>query len=85
MSEKNSEGAGLIGGALGAAGGSAASAVMVSASGAVAGTSAAGITSGLAALGSVVGGDMMAGVAVAAVPAVIGGYVGYKLFKKIFS
>ena len=37
------------------------------------------ITSGL------VGGGMMAGVAVAAAPAVIGGYLGYKVFKKIFS
>ena len=85
MSEKGSESAGLVGGALGAAGGAGVSAWAISTGGAVAGTSAAGVTSGLAALGGLVGGGMMAGVAVAAVPAIIGGYVGYKVFKKIFS
>ena len=44
--------------------------------GSVAGLSAAGITSGLAAAGALVGGGMAAGVAVLAAPAVILGSVG---------
>ena len=46
--------------------------------GAVAGTSAAGIASGLAAIGGLVGGGMVAGtVTVAAAPAVLAGVVGF--------
>ncbi len=45
--------------------------------GAVAGLSAAGITSGLAAAGALVGGGMAAGVAVLAAPAVVLGGAGY--------
>lgn len=47
---------------------------LISASGVVAGLSAVGITSGLAAVGAVVGGGMLAGIAVvAAIPVAIGG------------
>ncbi len=55
----------------------------ISASGAVAGLSAAGITSGLAAIGAVVGGGMTAGVAVlAAVPIAVGA-AGYGIIKGV--
>ena len=82
---EGSEVAGVVGGVLGAGGGIAASTTAIAAGGTVVGTSAAGIASGLAAMGSFVGGGMLAGVAVAAVPALCGAYLGYKVFKKIFS
>ncbi|MCZ6156442.1 hypothetical protein O6B72_06410 [Campylobacter ureolyticus] len=48
----------------------------------VAGYSASGITSGLAAAGSVVGGGMVAGVAVLAAPVAALGVIGYAIAKK---
>lgn len=50
--------------------------------GGVTGMSAAGITSGLAAAGALVGGGMAAGVAVLAAPVVVLGVVGYATVKK---
>lgn len=70
---------GGTGGALGSGG----AITLVSVMGRVAGLSAPGITSGLAALGALVGGGMATGIAiVAAVPVVAGGaaYGGYKLY-----
>lgn len=46
------------------------------------GLSAAGITSGLAAAGAIVGGGMVAGVGVLAAPAVVLGVAGYAIAKK---
>jgi hypothetical protein len=48
----------------------------------VTGFSAAGITSGLATAGALIGGGMAAGVGVLAAPAAIAGVVGYGLFAK---
>lgn len=80
--EKISEGIGTIGGGILGFG---AISTAVSASGAVVGLSAVGITSGLAAIGTVVGGGMIAGVAVvAAIPLAIGA-VGFGLIKGIKS
>ena len=76
--------AGSIGAVAGTGAGIGTSIAAISASGAVAGTSAAGITSGLAAMGSLIGGGMLAGVFVAAVPAVVGGFIGYQVFNKVF-
>ena len=60
---------------------------MIAASGSVAGLSATGITSGLAAVGGVVGGGMAAGVVITtAVPAAAAaavGYGAYKVWKKL--
>jgi len=62
----------------GVAGGSAAGVVTVSAVGVTAGLSAAGINSGLAAIGGVVGGGMAAGSAIViAAPAVAAAEIGY--------
>ena len=52
---------------------------LISVTGSVAGVSAAGISSGLATLGGVIGGGMLYGVFVASAPAAILGYSGYKL------
>ena len=72
-----------------AAGGSVTAVGAVTTFGAVAGLSAAGITSGLGAIGAAVGGGMVAGVVVtAAAPAVIAaasGYGIYRLWRKIRS
>jgi hypothetical protein len=66
----------------GAAAGSAGAIGAVTLSGAVAGLSGAGITSGLAAVGSAVGGGMVAGVAVtAALPAVLAAGAGYGVYR----
>jgi hypothetical protein len=48
----------------------------------VAGYSAAGITSGLAVAGSIVGGGMLAGIGVLAAPVAIFGVIGYSIAKK---
>lgn len=68
----------------GSAAGAAGSVATVSAAGSVTGLSAAGITSGLSAIGSVVGGGMVAGIAITlAVPVLTGGiaYGAYRAFK----
>ena len=52
----------------------------LSSGGAVAGLSASGITSGLAAAGAIVGGGMVAGVGVLAIPVVMGGLIGSRIF-----
>jgi len=52
---------------------------LVYVSGTVFGVSAAGITSGLAALGAIIGGGMLAGIAVAALPVGVLGVGGYAL------
>lgn len=65
----------LAGGAVGVGTGL----TLVSVSGTVAGMSAAGITSGLAALGALVGGGMVAGIFVAAAPMALLGVGGYAL------
>lgn len=69
--------AALVGSGVGAAGSLAA----LSALG-VPGLSAAGITSGLAAAGSLVGGGMLAGIGVLAVPIAVLGIGGYAIAKK---
>jgi hypothetical protein len=55
----------------------------ISASGGVVGLSAAGITSGLAAIGAVVGGGMTAGVAVFAAIPIAAGAAGYGIIKGV--
>ncbi len=55
----------------------------VSSLGSIAGLSAAGITSGLASLGSAVGGGMLAGVSVAAALPFAAGALGYALIKGV--
>jgi len=66
----------------GVAGGSAAGVATVSAVGVTAGLSAAGIRSGLAAIGAVVGGGMAAGSAiVVAAPAVASAAIGYGSYR----
>jgi hypothetical protein len=78
--EKLSETIGAVsGGGLGVASITAA----VSTLGTVAGLSAPGIASGLAALGALVGGGMAAGITVAAIFPVAGGAIGYGLIKGI--
>ena len=78
--EKISEGIGVTaGGAIGF--GSIASAV--GASGSVLGLSAAGISSGLAAIGGAVGGGMVAGVAVIAAIPLAAGAIGYGIIKGV--
>ena len=69
--------AGAVGGVAGAAG----AVGTVAAAGSVAGLGAAGITSGLAAVGSVVGGGMVAGLAVTAAAPVAIGAAAYGLYK----
>ena len=61
----------ILTGALGAGAGGAISFATLYFGGSVVGLSAAGITSGLAAAGSIIGGGMVAGIAVLAAPAVI--------------
>jgi len=78
--EKISEKIGTIGGGVLGFG---AISSAVSASGAVVGLSAAGITSGLAGMGALVGGGMVAGIAiVASIPMAVGG-IGYGIMKGI--
>lgn len=73
-------GATVAGAALGAAG----SIASISAAGSVAGVSGAGITSGLFAIGSGVGGGMVAGAAVTiAAPAVAAAAVGYGVYRLV--
>ncbi len=67
--------------ALGAGAGGAGSLAALSALG-VSGLSAAGITSGLAAAGSIVGGGMIAGIGVLAAPVAILGVGGYAVAKR---
>ena len=56
--------------------------VTIATAGSVAGLSGAGVTSGLAAIGSVVGGGMGAGIAITvAAPAVVAASVGYGAYK----
>jgi len=69
-----------LGALMGAGGGGAASFAALSTLG-TAGLSGAGITSGLAAAGSLVGGGMVAGVGVLAAPIAILGIAGYSIFK----
>lgn len=66
----------VLGGAVGAGAGGAVSFAALYFGGKVVGLSAAGISSGLGAAGSLVGGGMSAGVAVLAVPAVVFGGIG---------
>jgi hypothetical protein len=68
-------------GAVGAAAGAAGSVSTVAAVGAVGGLGAAGITSGLATVGSVVGGGMAAGLAVTAAAPIAIGAAAYGLYK----
>jgi hypothetical protein len=68
----------ILGAALGASLGGAASFAALTSLG-VAGLSAAGITSGLAAAGAIVGGGMVAGIGVLAAPVAILGVAGYAL------
>ena len=66
-----------------AVGGTSALAVVISG-----GTSAAGLTSGLAAVGSIVGGSMLAGIFVVAAAPIVGGALGYgcyRMFKRLAS
>lgn len=67
--------------ALGASAGGAGSLIALTYLGTT-GLSAAGITSGLAAAGSIVGGGMVAGIGVLAAPVAILGVIGYALAKK---
>ena len=69
----------VLGAIAGGTAGVGAGLVMVYAAGSVVGFSAAGITSGLAALGAILGGGMAAGIAVAAAPAAALGATGYAL------
>ena len=85
MNLSDDEKAKFTGGASGV-GGVAASVAAVGATGTVTGFSAAGITSGLAAIVTLVGGGMAAGLAVtAAVPLACAGvgYLGYKCISEI--
>jgi hypothetical protein len=75
--DKNAAKAGAVGAAAGAAG----SVSTVAAAGAVGGLGAAGITSGLATVGSVVGGGMAAGLAVTAAAPIAIGAAAYGLYK----
>ena len=49
--------------------------------GAVVGTSATGLTSGLAAVGSIIGGGMVAGIVVTTIAPLATGALGYGLYK----
>jgi hypothetical protein len=80
--ERAARGVGRKASAVGALGGSAAGVAAVSAVGSVAGLSAAGISSGLATIGAVVGGGMAAGsVVVIAAPAIAAAGVGYGAYR----
>jgi hypothetical protein len=80
--ERTARTAGRVGSVIGAVAGSAAGVAAISALG-IPGLSAAGITSGLAAIGGAVGGGMAAGtmcvLAAPAVVAAVGGYLIYRL------
>lgn len=79
--ERAARTAGRIGSATGALAGSAGAVAVVSALG-VPGLSAAGISSGLAAIGTAVGGGMAAGaVAVVAAPAAVAAALGYLIYR----
>lgn len=86
-SERSARKIGRRASVAGAAGGSVAGVAAVGAAGSVAGFSAAGITSGLAAIGGIVGGGMAAGSAIViAGPAVAAagvGYVAYRVARRI--
>lgn len=73
----------VLAGALGVGVGGAASFAVLFFGGSVVGLSAAGITSGLAAAGAIVGGGMAAGVAVLAAPAVVLGAAGVGIASSI--
>ena len=75
MKDNGATGAGAVGATAGAVGATAGTIGLVSASGSVAGLSAAGITSGLAAIGggTMVGGIVVAAAAPVAAAAVVGG------------
>lgn len=79
---RNEKGAVTAGAATGTAG-VGASIGTVAAAGSVSGLGAAGITSGLAAVGSVVGGGMLAGLAITAATPVVAAAAGYGLYKWI--
>jgi hypothetical protein len=83
--ERSSRSVGRVASYAGVAAGTAGSIASVSAFGTVAGLSGSGIASGLAAIGSTVGGGMAAGVAITtaapAIAAVAAGYGIYKLIK----
>lgn len=68
--------------ALGASAGGAGSLFALSTFGTVAGLSAPGITSGLAAAGALVGGGMVAGIGVLAAPVAVLGVAGYAVAKR---
>lgn len=53
----------------------------VATTGSVAGLSATGVTSGLAAVGSLIGGGMVAGIAVTAAAPILTGVAGYALYR----
>ena len=78
--EKISEALGAVGGGTL---GFASIAATISSLGSVAGLSAAGISSGLAALGTIVGGGMIAGVSVAAAIPLAVGAIGYGVIKGV--
>ena len=71
-----------VGAAVGSSLGGAASFTALYYGGAVAGLSAAGMTSGLAAAGAIVGGGMLAGMAVLAAPVAVFAVAGYAIARK---
>lgn len=73
----------ILGGVAGATGGAAVSFAALYLGGSVVGLSAAGITSGLAAAGALVGGGMAAGIGVLAAPVAVLAVAGYGLFSYI--
>lgn len=73
----------VLGGVAGATGGAAVSFAALYLGGSVVGLSAAGITSGLAAAGALVGGGMAVGVGVLAAPVAVLAVAGYGLFSYI--
>ena len=83
--ERNARAAGRAGSAAGAVAGSAGAIAAVSAFG-VPGLSAAGISSGLAAIGSAVGGGMAAGTMIAvAAPALVAAVLGYLAYQLVLA
>ena len=85
--EKASRKAGRLATKVGTAAGAVGTVGSISGLGAVSGLSATGITTGLGAIGSLVGGSMVAGTIISvAAPGVVGAFTGYgcyKLFKKL--
>lgn len=71
----------VLGGVIGLGAGGAISFAALYSLGAVTGLSAAGITSGLATIGAIVGGGMTWGIFVLAAPIAIGGGIGYTLVR----